>query len=114
MLGEGVEIVEHLPGRDLVGRHYKGPIFDLSDRQPGGFPVIAGEFVTTEDGTGLVHIAPAFGEDDFEVAIASGIYDPAEGAQSLYNPVRPDGTFDDRVNGFEGRFVKDPEVDPRR
>ena len=110
VLGEGVEIVDHLPGRDLVGRHYKGPIFDLSDRPPGGFPVIAGEFVTTEDGTGLVHIAPAFGEDDFDVSIASGIYKPAEGVQSLYNPVRPDGTFDDRVKGFEGRFVKDPEV----
>ncbi len=110
VLGEGVEIVDHLLGRDLVGRHYKGPIFDLSDRPPGDFPVIAAEFVTTEDGTGLVHIAPAFGEDDFDVSIASGIYKPAEGVQSLYNPVRPDGTFDDRVKGFEGRFVKDPEV----
>ena len=110
VLGEGVEIVEHIPGRDLVGRHYKGPIFDLSDRPPGGFPVIAGEFVTTEDGTGLVHIAPAFGEDDFDVSIASGIYKPAEGVQSLYNPVVPDGTFDNRVKGFAGRFVKDPEV----
>jgi len=110
LLGDGVEIVERIPGRDLVGRHYKGPIFDLSDRAPGGFPVIAGEFVTTEDGTGLVHIAPAFGEEDFEASIAAGIFKPPEGVQSLYNPVHPDGTFDSRVKGFEGRFVKDPEL----
>ncbi|MGA8745638.1 MAG: isoleucine--tRNA ligase [Solirubrobacterales bacterium] len=110
VLGEGVEIVEILPGRELLGRRYQGPIFDLADREPGGYPVIAGDFITTEDGTGLVHIAPAFGEEDFEVAVSSGIYDPAEGPQSLYNPVRPDGSFDDRVGGFEGRFVKDPEL----
>ena len=110
VLGEGVQIVGRLPGRDLVGLQYEGPIFDLSDREPGGYPLIAGDFVTTEDGTGLVHIAPAFGEEDFEASIASGIYNPADGPQSLYNPVRPDGTFDQRVTGFEGRFVKDPEL----
>ncbi len=110
VLGDGVKIAGRLLGRELVGRSYEGPLFELSDRTQGGYRVIAGEFVTTEDGTGLVHIAPAFGEEDFEVAIASGIYDPAEGPNSLYNPVRPDGTFDDRVRGFEGRFVKDPAL----
>jgi isoleucyl-tRNA synthetase len=109
VLGEGVEIAQRLPGRELVGRHYEGPVFDLSDREPGGFPVVAGDFVTTEDGTGLVHIAPAFGEDDYSVAAENGIFDPTD-RKSLYNPVRPDGTFDDRVRGFEGRFVKGPEV----
>jgi isoleucyl-tRNA synthetase len=110
VLGEGVEILDRVLGSDLVGSSYQGPLFDLADREPGGFPVIAGDFVTTEDGTGLVHIAPAFGEDDFNAAIANDIYRPAEGTQSLYNPVRPDGTFNDRVTGFEGRFVKDPEL----
>ena len=110
VLGEGVEIAERFPGKELVGRAYKGPVFNLNDLPREAFRVIAGDFVTTEDGTGLVHIAPAFGEDDFDAAIASGIYRPAEGEQSLYNPVRPDGTFDARVRGFEGRFVKDPEV----
>jgi isoleucyl-tRNA synthetase len=110
VLGDGVKITSRLLGRELVGRSYEGPLFELSDRTQGGYRVIAGEFVTTEDGTGLVHIAPAFGEEDFEVAIASGIYDPAKGPDSLYNPVRPDGTFDDRVRGFEGRFVKDPAL----
>ena len=78
----------------------------------GGFPVLAGDFVTTEDGTGLVHIAPAFGEDDYAVAAANGIFDPTDHG-TLYNPVGLDGTFDDRVTGFEGRFVKDPEVTAR-
>ncbi len=109
VLGEGIEIVDRMLGADLVGRHYAGPVFALDDQEPGGFPVLAGEFVTTEDGTGLVHIAPAFGEDDYAVAAANGIFDPTDHG-SLYNPVGLDGTFDSRVTGFEGRFVKDPEV----
>ncbi len=109
VLGEEVEIVDRMLGADLVGRRYAGPIFALGDREPGGYPVIAGDFVTTEDGTGLVHIAPAFGEDDYAVAAENGIFDPTDHG-SLYNPVRPDGTFDGRVAGFEGRFVKDPDV----
>jgi isoleucyl-tRNA synthetase len=109
VLGEEAEIVARLPGSDLVGRAYLGPVFVLNDVFPGGFPVIAGDFVTTEDGTGLVHIAPAFGEDDFKVAAENALFDPAAHG-TLYNPVMPDGTFDRRVVGFEGRFVKDPEV----
>ncbi len=109
VLGEGAEIVDRFSGRDLVGCRYKGPVFALSDREPDGFPVVAGDFVTTEDGTGLVHIAPAFGEDDYAVAAANGRFDPTDHA-SLYNPVGPDGRFDQRVIGFEGKFVKDPEV----
>jgi isoleucyl-tRNA synthetase len=109
VLGEGVEILDRLPGEELAGRRYEGPVFALDDRPRGERPVIAGSFVTTEDGTGLVHIAPAFGEDDYSVAAENGIFDPTEHG-TLYNPVRPDGTFDRRVVGFEGRFVKDPEV----
>ncbi len=97
------------PGSELVGRSYEGPVFNLTDREPGGFPVLAGDFVTTEDGTGLVHIAPAFGEDDYAVAAENGIFDPTSHG-TLYNPVGLDGSFDERVTGFEGRFVKDPEV----
>jgi isoleucyl-tRNA synthetase len=109
VLGEDAEIVDRLGGSDLVGRRYRGPVFELADREPGGFPILAGDFVTTEDGTGLVHIAPAFGEDDYAVAAAAGIFDPTDHG-SLYNPVQLDGTFDRRVIGFEGKFVKDPEV----
>jgi len=106
VLGEAATVLDEFEGSELVGRSYEGPVFELADRERGGFPVLAGEFVTTDDGTGLVHIAPAFGEDDYDVAAANGIFDPTE-HDTLYNPVALDGKFDERVRGFEGRFVKD-------
>jgi isoleucyl-tRNA synthetase len=118
VLGEGAEIVERFSGLELVERYrqYEGPIFAASDREPGPLPILADEFVTTADGTGIVHLAPAFGEDDYRVAAAAAEvpFDPTR-TGSLYNPVRPDGTYDARVlsregTSFEGRFVKDPEV----
>ncbi|HEX8754157.1 MAG TPA: isoleucine--tRNA ligase [Solirubrobacterales bacterium] len=109
VLGEDVEVLERVAGEELIGSHYSGPVFPAADREPGTYPVIAGDFVTTEDGTGLVHIAPAFGEDDYAVAAANGIFDPTSHG-TLYNPVGLDGTFDQRVTGFAGKFVKDPEV----
>jgi isoleucyl-tRNA synthetase len=110
VLGEGADVLDRFPGSDLVGRRYRGPVFALEDGGPANaFQVLAGDFVTTEDGTGLVHIAPAFGEDDYRVAAEAGIFDPTE-AQTLYNPVGLDGKFDGRVVGFENQFVKDPEV----
>jgi isoleucyl-tRNA synthetase len=110
VLGEEAEVLERVSGSKLVGARYRGPVFELLDGGPANaFRVLAGEFVTTEDGTGLVHIAPAFGEDDYAVAAASGIFDPTSHG-TLYNPVGLDGRFDGRVSGFEGRFVKDPEV----
>jgi isoleucyl-tRNA synthetase len=110
VLGEEAEIVDRFPGSDLVDRRYRGPVFELEDGGPtDAFRVLAGDFVTTEDGTGIVHIAPAFGEDDYAVAAANGLFDPTQHA-TLYNPVGLDGKFDRRVAGFAGRFVKDPEV----
>ncbi|HEX6205879.1 MAG TPA: isoleucine--tRNA ligase, partial [Solirubrobacterales bacterium] len=110
VLGEEAEVLDRFPGSDLVGRAYRGPVFALGDGGPANaFRVLAGDFVTTEDGTGLVHIAPAFGEDDYAVAAAAGQFDPTD-AGTLYNPVGLDGKFDGRVIGFEGQFVKDPEV----
>jgi isoleucyl-tRNA synthetase len=116
VLGEQAEILDRFPGRALVGAHYAGPIFALSDREPGGYPIVAADFVTTEDGTGIVHLAPAFGEDDYRVAGAAPEvpFDPRS-PETLYNPVKPDGTYDGRVhdrNGrsYEGRFVKDPAL----
>jgi isoleucyl-tRNA synthetase len=118
VLGEDLEILERLSGAELVERFraYRGPIFELADREPGGFPILADSFVTTEDGTGIVHLAPAFGEDDYRVAAAAPDvpFDPTQRG-TLYNPVKPDGTYDARVRGhdgrsYEGRFVKDPEL----
>ena len=115
VLGEGIEILERFSGAELAARYgsYEGPIFDTG--QPGGFPILSDAFVTTEDGTGIVHLAPAFGEDDYRVAAKAGIFRPDQ-PDTLFNPVRPDGTYDQRVHGadgtlsYEGRFVKDPAL----
>jgi isoleucyl-tRNA synthetase len=121
VLGEDAEILERFTGEELVARygHYEGPIFAASDREPGPLPILADEFVTTEDGTGIVHLAPAFGEDDYRVAAAAGIF-RADEPRTLYNPVKADGTYDGRVRTdqrsagggrpFEGRFVKDGQL----
>ena len=57
----------------------------------------------------IVHMAPAFGEDDFRVGVANGLFDPTD-PPTLFNPVRRDGTYDDRVLGYEGRSVVDPAL----
>jgi isoleucyl-tRNA synthetase len=109
VFGEGAQVLGTLQGWELVGRHYQHPIFPLRDRDSGGAPVLAGDFVTTEDGTGIVHIAPAFGEDDFRLGVERELFDPAN-PHALYNPVRSDGTYDETVLGYEGRSVVDPAL----
>ena len=64
--------VETIRGRDLVGRHYT-PLFTFFADTPNAFQVLAGDFVSTEDGTGIVHMAPGFGEDDQILSNAAGI-----------------------------------------
>ncbi|MGA2454485.1 MAG: isoleucine--tRNA ligase [Solirubrobacteraceae bacterium] len=118
VLGDEVEVLERFKGAELVQRYdsYQGPIFAAEDREPGGLPILVDAFVTTEDGTGIVHLAPAFGEDDYRVAAASPRvpFDPTQ-AETLYNPVKPDGTYERRVldrdgHSYDGRFVKDPAL----
>jgi isoleucyl-tRNA synthetase len=118
VLGERAEVTDRFTGDELVARYgsYDGPIFAARDREPGPLPILTDKFVTTEDGTGIVHLAPAFGEDDYRVAGTSERvpFDPTR-AETLYNPVRPDGTYDARTRNregasYEGRFVKDPEL----
>ncbi len=118
VLGESAEVLERLSGEELVKRYgaYGGPIFAAQDRPPTDLPILADAFVTTQDGTGIVHLAPAFGEDDYRVAGAAPEvdFDPTR-AGTLYNPVRSDGTYDARARdrdgrSFEGRFVKDPQL----
>lgn len=68
----GYEPVGTLTGRDLVGRTYT-PLFDFLADTPNAFRVLGAEYVTTEDGTGIVHLAPAFGEEDQNACLAAGI-----------------------------------------
>jgi isoleucyl-tRNA synthetase len=99
VLGEGWHVVARLRGSDLVGATYRPP-FALVDI-PGAHRVLPGAFVTTEDGTGLVHMSPAFGADDMETSRAHGL--------PVVNPVRPDGRFEESVPMVGGMFFKDAD-----
>ncbi len=101
VLGEGAEILAQFPGAALAGTRYEPPFTYISDYGPNGHTVLEGDFVTTDEGTGIVHTAIAFGEDDFRLGERYEI--------TLQNPVRADGTFDERVADFAGRFVKDAD-----
>ncbi len=101
-LGE-VEPVARLTGADLVGRTYE-PLFPYFADHPDSFRVLGGDFVETGEGTGIVHIAPGFGEDDQRISEAAGI--------SLVVPVDDEGRFTAQVPDFEGMnvFEANPEV----
>ncbi len=103
VLGEGAEILARFPGAALAGARYEPPFSYITDYGPRGHTVLEADFVTTDEGTGLVHTAIAFGEDDFRLGERYGI--------TLQNPVRPDGTFDERITDFAGRFVKEADPD---
>ena len=104
MLGEGkYEVEQTVKGSELAGTAYVPPFDWIDDFGPRGHTVLEADFVTTEDGTGIVHTAIAFGEDDFALGERYGL--------TLQNPVRRDGTFDERVVDYAGRFVKDADPD---
>lgn len=96
-------ISEHL-GADFDGTRYEQLLPYVQPEEGDAFKVIIGDFVTTEDGTGIVHIAPSFGADDKMVAEQNGIGD--------LTLVDKEGKFVDEVTDFAGRFVKNYEDDP--
>jgi isoleucyl-tRNA synthetase len=103
VLGENVEIESKMKGSELAGTSYEPPFDYVTDFGPRSHTVLDGDFVTTGDGTGVVHTALAFGEDDFRLGEQYGM--------TVQNPVREDGTFDDRTGPFAGRFVFDANPD---
>ncbi len=96
-LGEGWEVTDTVAGRDMERWTYERP-FALVDFDADAHFVVLAEYVTTEDGTGLVHQSPAFGADDMAVGKAYGL--------PVVNPVRPDGHFEDDVPLVGGVFFK--------
>ena len=106
LLGEDYETLATFEGAEIEGARYEAPFGFIagSDFGPHGHSVLGADFVTTEDGTGLVHTALAFGEDDFRLGEQYGM--------TLQNPVRLDGTYDERVPDFQGKLVRDhnPEI----
>ncbi len=103
VFGEGVQTSDPVPGSELVGMAYEPPFSFVTDFGEKGHTVLPADFVTTEDGTGVVHTALAFGEDDFRLGEEQGL--------TLQNPVRRDGSFDDRMGQYAGRKVKDTDAD---
>jgi isoleucyl-tRNA synthetase len=101
VLGEGARarIGRRMSGSDLVGLRYTRPFDDLAP-PPGsdGWRVVPADYVTTEEGTGLVHMAPAFGEIDRQIGRENGL-------PSL-NPVGPDGRFTDEIPWLAGQEVR--------
>ncbi|MCB9011580.1 MAG: isoleucine--tRNA ligase [Actinobacteria bacterium] len=97
VMGEDATVLERRLGTALVGAGYAPPFPFV----PGAHRVVAADFVTTDDGTGIVHIAPAFGEDDMRVGRAEGFDAP--------NPIDREGRFTDRVPLVEGVFAKDAD-----
>nr|MBA2765305.1 class I tRNA ligase family protein [Thermoleophilaceae bacterium] len=103
VLGEEAEVTSTVKGAELAGLRYEPPFDYVTDFGERGHTVLEAEFVTTDDGTGVVHTAVAFGEDDYRLGERYGL--------KVQNPVRLDGTFDNRVLPFEGRFVKEADPD---
>jgi isoleucyl-tRNA synthetase len=105
VLGETVEVLGRFPGAELVGARYEPPFEFIpgSEYGPKGHTVLPADFVSAAEGTGLVHTAIAFGEDDFRLGEQQGL--------RVINPVRPDGTFDERIGRYAGRGVKDADPD---
>lgn len=102
------EVLGEMAGSSLVGLKYV-PLFDyFSDFSKTAFRVISDNYVTDDSGTGVVHCAPAFGEDDYRVCIASNIVRKDE---ELIVPVDADGKFTKMISDFEGRGVKDADKD---
>ncbi len=104
VLGEDARVDALVAGRDLLGVHYQRPFSDVA--LPEGVDacvVVGADYVTTDDGTGLVHQAPAFGEVDRLVGRAHSL--------PTLNPVGPDGTFTGAVAWLEGRDVREANHD---
>ncbi len=100
--GRTYEVLGKVSAKELVGKKYQ-PLFSYftSEYKEKAFRVILGDFVTTEDGTGIVHIATGFGQDDYEVGKREGV--------NVLSHVTMDGHFIDAVKDFAGLSVKPKE-----
>lgn len=100
-----VEVSKPFKGKDLVGKKYK-PLFPYfeNEKSNGGFKIVAGDFVSTSEGSGIVHIAPAFGDDDYNLSKVENL--------PVIQHVGMDGKFTAEVKDFAGLEVK-PAKNPR-
>ena len=103
VLDGDVEILGKVKGKDLIGKRYE-PCYPFFEDREGAFRVIGADFVTLTEGTGIVHTAPAFGEDDYQAGITEGL--------PFVQPVDEKGRFTDEITPWAGKFIKDadPEI----
>jgi len=101
LLGEDSKVIATMKGQDLLGSRYE-QIFSYcsidTQEYPNALTILPANFVSTEDGTGIVHISPAFGVDDFELSKAFNL--------PVLQPVTPNGHFTDVITDFAGRAIK--------
>ncbi|HSK17527.1 MAG TPA: isoleucine--tRNA ligase [Longimicrobiales bacterium] len=103
LFGEDARVVRHLKAGELDGIRYRRP-FDLLDEGPdagNAFRIVLEDFVTADDGTGIVHLAPAFGADDYAAGQRHGL--------PMYRPVDDAGRFREGIPQVGGLFVKDAD-----
>jgi len=100
--GEDYELLDGFKGKDLEYKEYE-PLFTYAKPEKKAWYIICADFVTMDDGTGIVHIAPAFGEDDYNIG--------QEYDLPVVQLVHLDGTFKDEVELWKNEFVKD--ADPK-
>jgi len=99
---EDYTIIKEITGKELENKEYE-PLFPYFKDTKNAFKIILGDFVTEEDGTGIVHTAPAFGEEDYAVCRKYKI--------PMVQPVDEKGKFTEEVTDFAGRFVHDTNTD---
>lgn len=104
---EKFKVVEKIAGKDLIGVKYE-PLFPYFAEEYGSkaFRVIGGSYVTSDSGTGIVHNAPAFGEEDYTACLENGIFTEDD---EVANPVDDAGKFTSRVTDFANLYVKDAD-----
>ncbi len=93
-------ILERLPGRELAGTKYRPP-FDSAGPGAGRYRIVLDDFVTAEEGTGLVHVAPSFGPDDQRVGAREKV--------GVFDPLDSRGVFGDAVPQARGKFFKNAD-----
>jgi isoleucyl-tRNA synthetase len=98
--GQEYELLDGFLGKDLEGIKYE-PLFDYVKPEKKAWYVVLADFVTMEEGTGIVHMAPAFGEDDYNVGKKYNL--------PVIQLVKMDGTFPPEVEAWKGKFVKDAD-----
>ena len=102
VLGDEYSILEKFKGSALAGKEYNR-LYTFHTVKEKGWYVVLADFVTTEDGSGIVHMAPAYGEDDYQIGRKYGL--------PTIHPVNKSGEFDADVPPFAGKFVKDADAE---